>query len=166
MDGWSRELRKLSRFAKTEPHAAYAALTYGLRCRWVYLFRTVPLPDECVKSLDNIIAFKFLPSLTGRGAFTEKDLRMLRLPTWFGGLEIPSLQRMSQTELGASVKMTEAQVAELVNENNTSWERRQTECIREAAFNAKRCTGKQRAASSENDFKLVEQAASLDGARL
>eukprot|EP00117_Sycon_ciliatum_P050207 scpid104696/ scgid4217/ len=36
---------------------------------------------------------------------------------------------------------------------------------REAAFNAKRCTGKQRAAASENDFKLVEQAASLDGAR-
>eukprot|EP00117_Sycon_ciliatum_P039968 scpid95012/ scgid4217/ len=124
LDGWSRELRRLSQFAKTEPHAAYAALAHGLWGRWLYLFRTVPIPDECVKS-----AFEFLPALTGRGAFTEEDLRMLRLPTRLGGLAIPSFQRMSQTEFGASVKMTEAQVAELVNQNNTSWERCRTECI-------------------------------------
>ena len=34
VDGWMTEVEKLSKFAATEPHAAYAALTHGLSSRW------------------------------------------------------------------------------------------------------------------------------------
>ena len=34
---WMQELERLATFAHTEPHAAYAALTHGLRGRWPYI---------------------------------------------------------------------------------------------------------------------------------
>ena len=38
---WKPELERLASFAKTKPHAAFTALTHGLRSRWVYHLRTV-----------------------------------------------------------------------------------------------------------------------------
>ena len=37
VDGWVKELEKLSKIATTQPHAAYAAFTHGLCSRWSYL---------------------------------------------------------------------------------------------------------------------------------
>ena len=39
---WVDELENLSKVAKTEPQAAYAALTHGLIAKWTYLMRTTP----------------------------------------------------------------------------------------------------------------------------
>ena len=39
---WVDELENLSEVAKTEPQAAYAALTHGLIAKWTYLMRTTP----------------------------------------------------------------------------------------------------------------------------
>ena len=33
---WSEEVRTLSDFARTQPHAAYSAFTHGLSARWNY----------------------------------------------------------------------------------------------------------------------------------
>ena len=39
---WLPELERLKEFASTEPQAAFAALTHGLRGRWNYVLRTLP----------------------------------------------------------------------------------------------------------------------------
>ena len=41
VDGWVKEIDKLSKFAATQPHAAYAAFTHGLSSRWNYLFKSL-----------------------------------------------------------------------------------------------------------------------------
>ena len=43
---WSDELKRLVQIARTEPHAACAALIHGLRGRWTYLFRTSSVPED------------------------------------------------------------------------------------------------------------------------
>ena len=34
VEGWAKEVERLSTFAVTQPHAAYAAFTHGLVSRW------------------------------------------------------------------------------------------------------------------------------------
>ena len=52
---WINELEYLTTIAKTQPHAAYAAFTHGLRHRYVYIMRTVPEISDVLKPLDNAI---------------------------------------------------------------------------------------------------------------
>ena len=40
VEGWVKVL-KLSKFAETQPHSAYAAFTHGLMSKWNYLLRVV-----------------------------------------------------------------------------------------------------------------------------
>ena len=39
---WIAEVEILSRFARTQPHAAFAAYTHCLQARWTFVSRTVP----------------------------------------------------------------------------------------------------------------------------
>lgn len=41
VEGWVKEVERLSSFAMTQPHAAYAAFTHGLVSRWNYLLCVV-----------------------------------------------------------------------------------------------------------------------------
>ena len=60
---WRKELERLSAFAKTEPHAAFTALTHGLRSK-VHIH--TPHLTRFVSELDALLEMQFLPSLTGR----------------------------------------------------------------------------------------------------
>ena len=82
---WKEELKKLTEIAKTEPHAAYAAISHGLRGRWTYLLRTVPFPAQCLTDLDKVITEELLPALAGRDSFLPEELNLLRLPCRLGG---------------------------------------------------------------------------------
>ena len=42
VEKWKCEIEKLSEIAKSQPHAAYTALTKGLCSRWNFLLRAVP----------------------------------------------------------------------------------------------------------------------------
>ena len=62
---WVGEVERLSIFAKSQPHASFAAFTHGLVHRWVYLCRVLEIPDHQLQPLENAIQQKFLPALTG-----------------------------------------------------------------------------------------------------
>ena len=47
VEAWSEEVKKLSEFAKTQLHAAYAAFKHGLRHRWTFLLRTTQMWNIC-----------------------------------------------------------------------------------------------------------------------
>lgn len=59
----------------TQPHAAYAAFTHGLELtsKWTYLARTIPDIEDLLQPLECVIRQRFLPSLTGRTAFSDAD---------------------------------------------------------------------------------------------
>ena len=39
---WVREVERLAALARSQPHAAYAAMTHGLSSKWTYLSRMIP----------------------------------------------------------------------------------------------------------------------------
>ena len=114
---WTKESEKLAVFAKTEPHAAFAALSHGLRGRYTYLLRTLPAPETLLQSLDSQLVDKLLPALTGRVNFSADELALLRLPARLGVMGLPNFSAVASTELSASKNMTRSQVQEILLQN-------------------------------------------------
>ena len=66
VEKWKSEIEKLSEIAKSQPHAAYSALTKGLSSRWNFLLRTVPNTADLMQPLEDAIRHLFIPALIGR----------------------------------------------------------------------------------------------------
>ena len=48
---WTKELKQLALYARTEPHAAIAAFTHGLRGRYLFLLQNPDAPEETLETL-------------------------------------------------------------------------------------------------------------------
>ena len=59
------ELEQLCKIAKTEPRAAYSALTHGAISKLTYLMRTTPGIAPPMTPLEHILRNKFIPIITG-----------------------------------------------------------------------------------------------------
>ena len=66
VSSWLSSVCNLTAIARTQPHAAYSALTHGLSSKWTYLCRTVPNISNLLKPLDDILQTKLIPALTGK----------------------------------------------------------------------------------------------------
>ena len=108
---WLNEVKCLSTIAKTQPQAAYAALTHGVMARWTYLMRLVPDIDELFQPLEDVIRYELLPEITGRHALSEDERKLIALPVRDGGLGIPIPTSNTTKEFEASSTIT----APLVN---------------------------------------------------
>ena len=97
-------LDRLSGIVRIHPHAAYAAFTHGLCNKWTFL-RTIPGISELLKSLEEVIALKFIPALVGR-AVSAEERTLLALPIRLGGLGIVDPQTVSGSEFVASERVT------------------------------------------------------------
>ena len=103
---WCNELEKLSQFATTQPHAAYAAFTRGLTNKWTYLFRTIPDIQDLVQPLEQTIHTKFIPALTGRPPPNNSERDLLALPPRLGGLGLKDPVQHAPQEFSASMKIS------------------------------------------------------------
>ena len=103
---WSGELKLLSAIAKTQPHAAYAALTHGLSSRWAFLSRTMPNISNHLQQLEGIIRTILIPSLTARPPPSDIERDLLALPARLGGLGLWDPSRRCDSEFAASWKIT------------------------------------------------------------
>ena len=56
---WSNEIDRLSLFVKTEPHAAFVALTHGLMSRWTYLLRCIDGISPLLQLLEQTIQLAY-----------------------------------------------------------------------------------------------------------
>ena len=102
------EVKTLSAFAFTQPHAAYSAFCHGLIGKWTYLARIIPHSSELFISLEDAIQTIFLSSLTGQSPFNDTDRNMLALPTRLGGLGIINPSQMSSHHYTTSGNVTPA----------------------------------------------------------
>lgn len=82
---WVAEVKTLSLFAKTQPHAAYSAFTHGLSSKWLYLARSCGMLSTCIGPIEDAMRTSFLPALTGR-MLSDLERRLLALPCRLGGL--------------------------------------------------------------------------------
>ena len=60
---WCEEVKKLSKYAKTQPQAAFAAFCHGEQRRFSYFMRIIPGMEKFMEPLDETIHNIFLPSL-------------------------------------------------------------------------------------------------------
>ena len=58
--GWSEEVRELSRFAESQPHAVYCVLTHGLSSCWLFVSQTGPFECDTFQRLKNLIRQAFI----------------------------------------------------------------------------------------------------------
>ena len=103
---WVEELKTLSKFAETDPHAAYAAFTYGFSQKWKYIQRTIPNIEDLFKPLEDCISQVFIPALLGR-AVSDTERAIFELPTKLGGLNITNPVNTAQKEYDWSRTLTQ-----------------------------------------------------------
>ena len=165
VDEWLEELQVLASFAKTEPHAAFAALTHGLRSRYVFLMRTLPSTSDVVRRIDQYLEDDFLPAMSNHKRFSADLLALLRLPARLGGIGLPCLSQSANFEHNASIAMTESQVSELINQNCPH----QTVSVQEmhrSATIARSSYTKVKKREEIKKFKELASTSSLEGRRL
>ena len=63
---WSCSINILSDVAKSQPRAAFLALTCGLLCKWTYISRVVPNISHLLVPLDELLRTNLIPAITGR----------------------------------------------------------------------------------------------------
>ena len=154
VDLWCKELECLAEFAQSEPQAAYAALTHGLRGRWNYLLRTMDGTEEAVEPLDRSIRHVLLPQLTGQGAVPEEDIPLLYLPARLGGIGLPCLALVAAEEHKTSVEITRAQVDEILWQNDQARQPPQCVSVHNDAL-ATRAEIRTARRKSQNDRQMV-----------
>ena len=157
---WIEEIERLSVIAETEPHAAHASIVHGLRGRWNYLFRTVPIPDECIHALEEVLTLKLLPALTGCAEHSQDLIDLLRLPARLGGLALPSFREMGQVELENSRAVVQGQVQDILHQNDPDWQNRPVATILSEASAARRRVSKSRHEHEEACYRDVRDKSS------
>ena len=83
---WVKELQVLTRYAQSQPQAAYTAFTQGLKGKWTFLARTMPEETENFQPLEEIIHGEFIPALTGHPTPDQTTRTLLALPCRLGGM--------------------------------------------------------------------------------
>ena len=119
---WVNEVEKLSTFAQTQPHAAYAAFTHGLSSKWNYLLRVTDWEknqlDSILESLEKAIQSHFIPALTGQPPPGEHTREMLALPARLGGLGLLNPLASAPEQQAASQQISTPLVDRIINQDH------------------------------------------------
>ena len=110
---WVKEIEKLSTIASTQPQATCASFTHGVVSKWNFLARVIPDISDLIQPLEEAIHHIFLPSLTGRQAFSDDERNIIALPVRLGGLGIPNPMDQSMFQNHTSTTIS-APLVELI----------------------------------------------------
>ena len=106
VNGWVQEIERLSTFARTQPHAAYAAYTHGLSSKLNYLLRVTDWEtlssSDLLQPLETAIQSHFIPALTGQSPPGNLVRELLALPVRLGGLGLINPVAVAQDQHASS----------------------------------------------------------------
>ncbi len=115
---WSEEVNRLAEIAKTQPHAAFAALTHGLIGRWTYGIRVSALSsDEALTPLEKEISQNLIPAITGQTAPADSMRTLLALPARLGGMGLINPMAMRQQQQESSVAQCQPLIDLILNQD-------------------------------------------------
>ena len=83
---WVAQVKSLTMFAESQPHAAYAPLMHGLYGKFVYFFPNYTWCFWACEPLEDCLRMMLLPVLTGQNAVNDHLRSIFSLPACFGGL--------------------------------------------------------------------------------
>ena len=117
VEEWTEEVLTLSVFARTQPHAAYAAFTHGLSSKWNYLLRLMDLEalsaSELLQPLECTIRSQLIPALTGQNPPGDLMRELTALPVHLGGLGLIN-PKTSSSQIHMASKMISAPLVDRV----------------------------------------------------
>ena len=105
VEHWVGEVTRLAEFARFQPHASYAAFTFGLRHRWTYFMRTLPDIENLLQALERAISDVLIPSLIARKC-SEAERDLVALPVCMGGLGLINPSDSADAEYSASIRVS------------------------------------------------------------
>ena len=103
---WSDDVSTLADIAKSQPHAAYAAITHGLSSKWSYLSRVTKDIGSLLEPLEITIRTKLIPNLTNQPAPSDLLRNLLALPARLGGIALTNPSVRANDEFQASLLVT------------------------------------------------------------
>ncbi len=119
VEEWTTNINTLTSFAKTQPHASYAALTHGLMSKWNYACRVTPDIGSLLQPLDRAIQNRLIPALTGRPAPNASEVSLFALPARLGGLGISIPSARANEECISSQFICEPLVEGILTQSHT-----------------------------------------------
>jgi hypothetical protein len=128
---WVEDVEKLSRVAKSEPQAAFVALSKSLQNEWLFIQRVVAKSEIAFSPLKEIIQDHFLPNLCGfdlNGMETDLFCR----PSRFLGVGIHDPLKVAANQFSASKTATRCLSEAIVNGDDLNINEH-TACILEGA---------------------------------
>ncbi len=143
----AQELELLATFGKTQPHAAYSALTHGLTSKWAYLSRTTPNIGPMLQPLETRIRSILTPTLTNRPPLNDYERELFALPARLGGIGLTVPTRRFQEENVASLKITSPVFEAILIHDQTDIMCKQDTCKKETR--------------TQNRQKMEDQASTL-----
>ena len=168
---WTLEIERLSDFAKSQPHAAFAAFSHGISHRWTYLTRVLPISGHLLSPLEKVIRLVFLPELTGQPACSDKIRRLLALPPRLGGLGITNPVTSSHYQHAASTNICKPLVKAILDQEGEPFKIRGHQQQRKAEEKRKHglaqkeeCNALMEEFTSSPDLQETIKAASEKGA--
>ena len=102
---WIKEVKLLSKKAKTEPKCALSCFISGYKHKLNYYMTTVPNISNLLQHTDNVITKEFIPVITGVKC-SENERKLLALMPKLGGLGIPIFSETSDFEYSNLKKVT------------------------------------------------------------
>ena len=112
---WCKQVKNLSKMAKSQPHAAYAAYIHGEQHKFNYFLRTLDGISEELKPLDDVIENEFLPALFGT-SITTADRKILALPIRDGGLGIRTISDSADRNHKTSITLTKPLINSIIEQ--------------------------------------------------
>ena len=103
---WLSNITLLSEIAKSQPQAAYSALTHGLLNKWTYFSCVAPNISHLLEPLDNTIRSGLIPALTGRPPPNDLECDLFAMPARLGGLGIRLPSKNADREHHSSLSVT------------------------------------------------------------
>ena len=122
VNSWYDQLMVLSKIAKAEPQAAYAAFVSGFKHKLTYgcYIRTMPNIKQHLTRLDAIVDDVFIPATTDGHLCTTDERLLLSLPVKEGGLAIPIFSTMADFKFANFRAATEQLVKHIYHQDSTA----------------------------------------------
>ena len=115
---WEDELENLVEIAKSQPQAAYIALTKAYKSKFTYFMRTIESFEDYVSPIDELLNNKLLPTLFNEDTpFDEVLTDLFTLPTSQGGLGIPNLKNECKIQYETSKAITKTHVKSITSQS-------------------------------------------------
>ena len=115
---WCSELHHLANFAKTQPHAAYSAFAHSILSQYTYFMRMISGIHKFIKPVEVVISLELLPALLN-SIVPEVDRQLYLLLLRHGGLRIPMLSEIAESQFEALQTITLPLVTIMITQSST-----------------------------------------------